>query len=108
MKFAAVKEAEVKGRQGEVCVPAEAMLTTFSGEDGSNRPGLPPPDFAGEAPSCWLMLPCCCCRKSRKRVTVTPPAGLGAIGIGRVGVPVPLDGRSLIGVVGFLPPGEKS
>ena len=108
--------AEERGRQGDVCVPADAMLTaSFSGEEGSNLPGLPPAAFAAEASSCWLMLLCCCWRKSRtlcKRVTVTPPpplpdptGGLGAIGTGRVGVPLPP--WSLMGV--FLePPGEKS
>ena len=101
-------------------MPADAILTaSLNGEEESNLPGLPPPDFAGEVPSCWLMLLCCCSRKSLRRVTVTPPpiptvgppAGLGAIGIGRVGVPAPLppDGRSLMGVVGILVPlREKS
>ena len=110
------------GLHGEVCVPADAMLTdSFRGEVKSNIPGLlPMEDLAGEAPSCWQIFPCCCWRKSRKRVTVTPPpppptaaptVGLGAIGMGRVGVlpeTLPPGGRSLMGVVGFLLPGEKS
>lgn len=111
--------AEERGRQGDVCVPAEAMLTeSLNGEEGSNLPGL----LAGEAPSVWLMLLCCCWRKSRNSVTVTPPppplpepaaGGLGAIGTGLVGVldPLPLaGGRSLMAEDGgFLElPAEKS
>ena len=123
---------EERGRQGEVWVPADAILTTnFSGDAGSrNLPGLPPPlDFAGEATpmSCWLMLLCCCWRKSRSGVIVTPLAaaaepplaaeeedeGLGAMGTGLVGVPLEPPCLMEEEEVVFLevlppPPGEKS
>ena len=124
MKLETEREvAEERGRQGQVCVPADAMLTaSLSGEEGSNLSGLPPlpADFAGDAPNCWLMLLCRCWRKSHRSVSVTPPplpepsaGGLDAMGTGRVGVLYPLpptDGSSLTGTDGVIlePLGENS